>query len=309
MDNIPYDNSKNVINKHLDILLKSICSLIGIMLISIGATFLLEGHIGMDPFTAMNTGISNKLGISLGILQLIVNFFLFIFVLIFDRKQIGIGTIFNMFLVGYEIDYFSGLYQYLFHGNLSVPMMIIDAIIGIAFFTLGTSLYMSTKLGVSPYDAIAPIISDKIHVKYQIVRSTQDIVIMIIAILFAGPFGIMTLFTAFFAGSLINFWNNTISRGIMIHIDHFSEKPSIHNVSGGLLELGKNGYNIVLHAYQNTYTMQKNMSGYSEAEIEELINRTNDNIRRNEQVSIILQKRLDSLKDELKERKNSSNNK
>ncbi|TPR18837.1 hypothetical protein DY138_04270 [Apilactobacillus timberlakei] len=48
MDNVPYDNSKSVINKPLDILLKSICSLIGIMLISVGATFLLEGHIGMD---------------------------------------------------------------------------------------------------------------------------------------------------------------------------------------------------------------------------------------------------------------------
>lgn len=65
-----------------------------------GTTFLRGG---LDSFTAVNTGISNKLGIGLGVYQLAVNLVIFIFILWLDRKQIGIGTILNMVLVGFEI--------------------------------------------------------------------------------------------------------------------------------------------------------------------------------------------------------------
>ncbi|UQS84474.1 YitT family protein [Apilactobacillus apisilvae] len=309
MENVPYDDSKNTNKKPLDIFLRSIVSLAGITILSMGAAFLLKGNVGLDPFTAMNTGIAAKLGMSLGVLQLIVNFLLFLLVFIFDRKQIGIGTIFNMVLVGYEIDFFAKIYSNIFPNTVNIPMMIVDAIVGIALFTLGTSLYMNTKLGVSPYDAIAPIISDRTHTKYQTVRSLQDIIVMILALVFSGPFGVVTLFTAFLAGSLINFWNNTVSRSLMVHVDHFSRHPTMKNASNGFLELGKNGYNIVLAAYQNTYTMQKNMSGYSNAKLEELINRSQDNIRKNEQVNVILNQRLDSLKEELRERNAKNINK
>lgn len=69
---------------------------------------------GLDPFTAVNTGISNKLGIGLGVYQLAVNLVIFIFILWLDRKQIGIGTILNMVLVGFEIQWFTTIYHQLF---------------------------------------------------------------------------------------------------------------------------------------------------------------------------------------------------
>ena len=303
MKNISYDNSKNVINKPLDFFLRAIMSLIGVTLIALGAAFMRSGHVGIDPFTAMNAGMATKLGTSLGSFQLFANLVLFIIVLIFDRKQIGLGTIFNMVLVGYEIEYFSTFYSMIFPGKISIPMMIFDALVGILVFTLGTSIYMATKLGVSPYDALAPIISEKTHIEYRKVRSAQDIIFMIVAILVSGPFGIMTIFTAFFAGSLISFWNNTVSRELMTHIDHFSQRPSLHDAAGGLVSIGKRGYDIVSSAYKDTYIMQKQMSGYTNTEIEELIKKTNDNMRKNQQVQLILNKRLESLNAELKERK------
>ena len=55
---------------------------------------------GTDPFTAMNLGISEKIGLLLGHWQLLFNLILFIFVVFGDRRQIGIGTVANMVLVG-----------------------------------------------------------------------------------------------------------------------------------------------------------------------------------------------------------------
>ena len=86
-----------------NILLKTLVSFIGVAILSLGTTFLRGGNVGLDPFTAVNTGISNHLGIGLGVYQLSVNLVIFIFIIWLDRKQIGIGTILNMVLVGFEI--------------------------------------------------------------------------------------------------------------------------------------------------------------------------------------------------------------
>ena len=104
-------------------------------------TFLRGGNVGLDPFTAVNTGISNKLGIGLGVYQLAVNLVIFIFILWLDRKQIGIGTILNMVLVGFEIQWFTTLYHQLFGYRTTFLIVAADMLIGLILFTLGAAPY------------------------------------------------------------------------------------------------------------------------------------------------------------------------
>ena len=65
---------------------------------------------GLDPFTAVNTGISNKL---------------------------GIGTILNMVLVGFEIQWFTTIYHQLFGYRTTFLIVAADTLIGLILFTLG----------------------------------------------------------------------------------------------------------------------------------------------------------------------------
>ena len=126
-----------------NILLKTLVSFIGVAILSLGTTFLRGGNVGLDPFTAVNTGISNHLGIGLGVYQLSVNLVIFIFIIWLDRKQIGIGTILNMVLVGFEIQWFTTLYHQLFGYRTSFLIVAADTLIGLLLFTLGASLYMA----------------------------------------------------------------------------------------------------------------------------------------------------------------------
>lgn len=138
---------------------KTLMSFIGVAILSMGTTFLRGGNVGLDPFTAVNTGISNKLGIGLGVYQLALNLVIFIFILWLDRKQIGIGTILNMVLVGFEIQWFTTIYHQLFGYRTTFLIVAADTLIVLILFTLGASLYMAPDLGAAPYDAIAPIIT------------------------------------------------------------------------------------------------------------------------------------------------------
>ncbi|MBE8528510.1 hypothetical protein ILP97_65560, partial [Amycolatopsis sp. H6(2020)] len=56
-----------------EIALRSAYSLVGVAIIGLGAAVMLVGGVGVDPFTALNTGISDLIGWSLGTWQLVAN--------------------------------------------------------------------------------------------------------------------------------------------------------------------------------------------------------------------------------------------
>lgn len=160
---------------------------------------------------------------------------------------------------------------------------------------------MSVDLGVAPYDAIAPVIVEKVKkFKYQWVRSCQDILFMISGVLAGGltnhAVGVMTIIVAFFAGPLINFWNINVGHGLVRQIENFSHQDQkIHKVGTGIAHAGKYGVILTRSAYRHTSFVQQHMSGYTDAEIREMIRRTRNSLRRNAMVRHTIDRRYDSL--------------
>lgn len=184
-------------------------SLIGISLISFGAALSQTMNMGLDPFTAINTGASELLGFTLGNYQLFVNAAILAIILFFDRKIIGWGTIFNFVLVGYMIEFFiSMLESFIDPTQFAFIVQLLITVVAILIFTFGVALYMDADLGVSPYDAIAPVITDRVSASYKTVRMIQDIIVVITAWILGGPVGVSTFITGFLAGPLIDFFSN-----------------------------------------------------------------------------------------------------
>lgn len=185
---------------------KLLCSCIGVVCIALGTTVCRVGNVGVDPFTAMNLGLSSLAGVDFGTFQLLVNLVILVAVFAFDKYQIGLGTLINMAGVGYLIEFFTWLLGFLppSEGFVSAG---VHLVVGTLLFTLGVSLYLKTRMGVAPIDAIAPVIVARTRFSYTPVRMTQDISVTIIAILVGGPIGVFTVIAAFFTGPLITAWN------------------------------------------------------------------------------------------------------
>lgn len=190
---------------------KVIFSTLGIIVISFGIAVCTIGGVGADPFTAMNIGIAGHLGLSLGVYQLIVNLIILAIVFKLDNSQIGFGTLINLVAVGFLVDFFRWVYDLFFTFGGTIIEMGIYLIVGVLLFTLGVSMYMKARMGVSPIDAVAPIASKRLNLPYLVCRVTQDILVTIIAIIAGGPIGIFTIIAAFFTGPLITFWNKFFS--------------------------------------------------------------------------------------------------
>ncbi len=131
-------------------------------------SFLILCNLGTDPYTFMNRSAAARAGISFGNWQLLVNVVLLILVLILKRNLIGIGTIFNMVLVGYYADFFCWLWgkwipASAFTGAFSRWCIFF---IALAFFVVSVAVYINSQMGVSPYDALPLIITEKVMGKF-----------------------------------------------------------------------------------------------------------------------------------------------
>lgn len=201
-------------------------SLIGVLITAVSVGAFKLAAFGVDPFQSLMSGLDAMTTIPFGTLYVIVNLCLLVFGFFADRRNIGIATFINLFLLGYIVQLSYAFLQMIF----PEPSMLtrwVSLIVGIVALCFGSSLYMTAQLGVSPYDAIAVVLSGKWKLgKFQYVRICCDLVCVVTGaalFLLAGgavadiptTAGIGTVITAFFMGPLIAYFNKTIAEPML----------------------------------------------------------------------------------------------
>jgi len=194
--------------------------ILAVITMGFSLSWLVLVDMGTDPCTSMNLAISAKLGMSIGNWQALFNSVLFVFVIFLGRENIGFGTLANMFLVGYSLDFFSwlwakfGIPAYFEASFLLRALVLLPALI---VFIFAASVYMDVELGTSPYDAISFIVAKYLpKVPFRFVRIVYDILVIIIAWIFGAKIGIVTILMGFTLGPVITFVSNKISRFIKV---------------------------------------------------------------------------------------------
>lgn len=180
--------------------------LLAVIMMGFSLSFLIRINFGTDPCSAMNLGIARHLHLSFGNWQVLLNFILFIIVIVFDRSQIGWGTLANMILIGYTVDFFRWLFDLLLPDNAfsSLPVRILVLIPALFLFIVAAAVYMAVELGTAPYDAIVFIISNKFSkIPFRLIRIIWDMTACLIGFLLGSTIGVVTLMMAFLLGPVI----------------------------------------------------------------------------------------------------------
>lgn len=173
-------------------------------------------QMGVDPFQVLAHGIWMKTPLTFGNLYTIVNAIMLIAIIILDRKKIGLGTVINIFLLGYVVDFSTNLWTRLIP-DPSLVIRIAFLIVAIVVICFGSSLYFTANMGVSTYDAVALMMSEKQKVvKFKYCRIFTDLICVIIGFILGANFKsgytqVGTIITAFFMGPIISFFNNKVA--------------------------------------------------------------------------------------------------
>ena len=197
-------------------------SAFGVIVCGISVGLFKHASLGVDPFQSLMSGLDAVIPISFGTLYVIVNLILLTFSLLLDRKKIGLATFLNLFLLGYIAEYSQKAFALLFpEPSLFLRLVLLAA--AVVIMCLASAFYFTAKLGVSTYDAVTLIWSEKQkRIPFSICRIIGDLVCVLAGTILClsagftirqipGVVGIGTIITAFFMGPLITFFNKKLA--------------------------------------------------------------------------------------------------
>ena len=198
-------------------------SALGVVICGVSVGMFKHAALGVDPFQSLMSGLDAVIPIHFGTLYVIANLLLLAFALAFDRRKIGLATLINLFLLGYIAEFSQSCMARLVPSPaLGVRFLILA--LAVVIMCLASAFYFTADLGVSTYDAVALIWSEKqSRIPFSVCRVITDLVCVLagVALCLAAGFslrritgevGIGTIITAFFMGPLIQFFNIRIAR-------------------------------------------------------------------------------------------------
>lgn len=200
----------------------------GMLVSAIGITMMLQANMGLEPWSVLQQGLAQTLGITYGTASMIVGA-VAIGAAVLCGESFGFGTVINIILCAVFIDgllWLDWIPQ--MHTLLSgLPMLLI----GLELLALGTWMYMKSALGTGPRDALMVALARKTGRSVGLCRASVEIFVIIAGFLLGGQVGIGTVICAVGLGSLFN---------INFHLLHF-QAAEIHqeNVAETLQNLRK----------------------------------------------------------------------
>ena len=200
---------------------------VGTIILGLGIALFEVSSLGFDGLSCLVVSVQKLINTSYSIAYLLTNLLFFLIMIIFLRKQIGIGTVINYLLTGV----FSDLFMYLFkiinltHSELLL-INILYGLLGIVFLALGIAIYANANLGVTPYDAMPLILTKYLKffnkpIKYHIAKKIIDglcilvgLVVGIVCLKQNYIFGINTVLALILVGYIVSFSSKFINKYI-----------------------------------------------------------------------------------------------
>ena len=190
-------------------------SVLGVSISGVAVGFFSYSELGLDPFQCFAHGIWNRTPLSFGTWYMLLNAALLALVFFINRSKIGIGTLINLFLLGYIAEASEKLLLYLFPDK-TTPLRAVMLAVGIVVMCLASALYYTADLGVSTYDALAITMAEHSEkIPFRVFRITLDLCCVLIGWSQGAAVGIGTIVTAFFMGPLIDFFRHTVSEPLL----------------------------------------------------------------------------------------------
>ena len=189
-------------------------TLVGILLTALCVAFFRKVAWGVDPFTCFVEVLEHLTGRPYSLVFPIAQGVLLVITYVFGRRYIGLGTLLSLFGIGTFVD----IYAKVLNRIVPSPDMtgrVVLFVLGFAVLCVGSSLYITADLGVSSYDAMSLIMTDRHFAKYRVCRILTDCFCVVFGFVFRGNIGLATVLTAFFMGPAVGWLNEKMSAPIL----------------------------------------------------------------------------------------------
>lgn len=169
----------------------------GLFLYGLGIIVTMRANVGYAPWEVLHSGISQTLGVSIGLVNTAVGALIVAMVFLLGEK-IGLGTIFNMFMIGLFMDLILFLDVIPLFNNFLIGTLVL--ILGLFIISLGTYFYISSAFGAGPRDSLMVAVTRKTRLPVGLCRGILEVSVVLIGWLLGGMVGLGTVISAFAIG-------------------------------------------------------------------------------------------------------------
>ena len=172
---------------------------IGLIVCGLAFAIMLRAAIGLDPWDAFHQGISFLTGVSIGTVVVIVGFAV-MFLWIFLKQKLGLGTIMNAITIGIAINVF-----YAWIPTASNYLIgVVYFVVGILINGVGISMYVGGGLGPGPRDGLMTGLVKRTGKPLWLIRTAIEVVVLGLGWAFGGTIGLGTVLYAFTIGPVVH---------------------------------------------------------------------------------------------------------
>lgn len=187
---------------------KYLIMLLGSLAIGIGVAFIVYGDIGGDPLTTLEQGLARTFNTTVPITQIFANVVFVAILFLLDRKRVSLDTMLSPLAISFSCSLAMKLLPTV---NVMV-LRLIYLIMGITIAGLGIGIGAQSESGSNPYDGVVLSLSERFNIKYSLLRTVFDLLVLIIGILLSGSWGIGTIISLACQGYIAGFFIKTLKK-------------------------------------------------------------------------------------------------
>jgi len=184
----------------------------GSAIIAFGCAVYLLSDTGNDCFNVFMHGVAKTLHIPYSASHIGINVVILIFLLIFGRSYIKIGTFVSLFIMGPVTDLTVLLLGGILTADLPYLLRLFIASFSLPITSFGLAVIMTANVGIGPNDLLSVFLSERFRLKYRWVRVCVDVTWVVLGWLLGGTAGIMTVAAAFLVGPISSWFLKQVEK-------------------------------------------------------------------------------------------------
>ena len=177
----------------------------GLVICGVGISLMIAADLGLAPWDVLHQGISNRTGIPIGTVSILVGLVLLL-AWIPLHERYGVGTLCNVVVIGLVIDVMLPLLP----DDAPMGIRIVMLVIGAFLFGPGSGFYIGVRLGAGPRDGLMTAVAARGYPVW-LVRTVLEATVLAIGFALGGSVGIGTVLFAATIGPNVHFWLDRLS--------------------------------------------------------------------------------------------------
>ncbi|MFQ3546183.1 YitT family protein [Halobacillus rhizosphaerae] len=195
-----------------NLLIKLFFYIIGLVTISLGVTLTIKADLGAGAWDALNVGLTESFGLTVGTWVIIIGAVLIISNALISKSRPDLLAVLTILVLGKMIDFWMSAFAEMSMNSWIAQLVLLLA--GILVIAFGVSLYIQPQFSINPVDGFMVALQKRFGLSLTAAKTLTETFAFIFAFTLGGPIGVGTFIILLGIGPAIHFFDHRAQKAM-----------------------------------------------------------------------------------------------